>query len=97
MTTYTILTTLGWICLLLAWVVGHIMSTKEQKEIDNAISNYRETIKTGDNVLMNTMMENYNDAIKKRLSLGGSYSVRVAFSIIGVGLFITSILIYITN
>ena len=95
MTTFSILMTLGWICLLLGWVIGYIMSNKEQKEIDNAISNFQETVKTGDNNLMNNMMEEYTKALKKRISLGGSYSVRTAFSIIGLGFFIANNLLLI--
>ena len=97
MTTFSILMTLGWICLLLGWVIGYIMSNKEQKEIDNAISNFQETVKTGDNNLMNNMMEEYTKALKKRISLGGSYSVRVTFSIIGLGFFITNLLLHLTK
>jgi preprotein translocase subunit YajC len=94
---FSILTTLGWICLLLSWVVGYIMSNKEQKQIDTAISNFQETVKTGDSVLMNNMMEEYNKAIKKRISLGGSHSVRITFSIIGLGFLIANLLLYITK
>ena len=97
MITFSILITLGWICLLLSWVVGYIMSNKEQKEIDTAISNFQETVKTGDDVLMNNMMEEYVKALKKRISLGGSYSVRIAFSIIGIGFFIADLLLYLTK
>jgi len=97
MTAYTILVPLGWICLLLSWIVGYVMSNKEQKEINNAISNFQETAKTGDNDLMNNMMEEYNKAIKKRISLGGSHSVRIALSIIGLGFFIANILLYLTK
>jgi hypothetical protein len=97
MTTFSILITLGWICLLLGWVIGYIMSNKEQKEIDKAISNFQETVKTGDNNLMGDMMEEYVKALKKRISLGGSYSVRVAFSIIGLGFFIANLLLHLTK
>jgi len=97
MITFSILITLGWICLLLSWVVGYIMSNKEQKEIDIAISNFQEAVKTGDDVLMNNMMEEYTKASKKRISLGGSYSVRIAFSIIGIGFFIADLLLYLTK
>ncbi len=64
MTTFSILMTLGWICLLLGWVIGYIMSNKEQKEIDKAISNFQETVKTGDNNLMGDMIEEYVKALK---------------------------------
>ena len=97
MTVYTILAPLGWICLLLSWIVGYVMSNKEQKEINDAISNFQETAKTGDNDLMNNMMEEYNKAIKKRISLGGSHSVRIAFSKIGIGFFIAHLLLYLTK
>jgi hypothetical protein len=46
---------------------------------------------------MNNMMEEYNKAIKKRISLGGSHSVRIALSIIGLGFFIANILLYLTK
>jgi hypothetical protein len=46
---------------------------------------------------MGDMMEEYVKALKKRVSLGGSYSVRVAFSIIGLGFFIANLLLHLTK
>ena len=93
----TQLNLVGWSIIVIGLSIAWWMSKKEQKDIDAASEFLHQSIKIGDHILIAEAQSKSKDLLNKRIGIGGSHSVRIALSIIGLGFFIANILLYLTK
>ena len=90
---YMTLNLLGWSFYLIGLIWGNIKEKKEVRKMQDATSYVGEAIKTGDNSI-------YEDATHKLLKLQmeqigptSSYSIKTHFTMLGLGVFISNIIL----
>jgi hypothetical protein len=90
----TIVTLLGFFFMAAGWIIGAIMSKRENRRLDTIKDELSRLVYDENNelVTMDTILQKYNEESSKIFGVFGSHGVRLQLNVFAMGLFVADLI-----